>query len=154
MVDLHPVIQAALGLAVLAITTLGGLALQAVATKLKLQISAQQTAAFDDALNKALSLGVANSSALIAAKGWDHIDVHNQVVELALNSIVGRFPDALKGVGLSANLSDPQNVDTITSALKRSLPAAFTAAASSPATPPAPNSPPPPVPVTVVGTVP
>ena len=91
-----------------------------------------------------------NSSALITEKGWDHIDVHNQVVGLALNSIVGRFPDVLKGVGLSPDLSDPKNVETITNALKRAMPAAFTAAANSPATPPAPNGPAAPVPVMVV----
>lgn len=140
-VDLSTVIQAVIGLCATAITIFGGIALTALAKRLNVQVSTAQVAMFDDALGKSLAAGVSASTAAIAAKGWDHIDVKNHVIGLALNTAVSKFPAALKGVGLSADLSDPMNVKTITEALERALPAAFTAAAASPATPPAPVQP-------------
>jgi hypothetical protein len=138
-VDFSNVIQSVLGLCAVGISIFGGIALQRLAAHFNVQISAQQTATFDDALNKALAFGVVKSEAAIAAKGWDHPDVKNQVVGLALNYAVSRFPAALTAVGLSSSVSDPVNVKTITDALQRALPAAMTAAAASPATPPAPG---------------
>ena len=149
MVDLTQVYTALGGIAAAFITVLGGIAINAFTAKMNGQTKALVTAAFDDALSKTLSLAAVNSQGLIAAKGWDHIEVHDKVIGQALNSMAARFPDALKAVGLSSDLSDPANVASITNALKRALPAAFMAAANSPATPPAPNAPAPAVPVLV-----
>jgi len=137
-VDLTSVVQAVLGLCAVAITIFGGIALQALAKRFNLQISAGQIAAFDDALAKSLSYGVTAADTQIKAKGWDHPDVKNAVVASALTYAVAKFPAALHDIGLSANIDDPKNAQTITEALRRALPAAMTAAAASPATPPAP----------------
>lgn len=138
-VDFFGVIHGALELAGVVVTVFGGVALQAIARKFKTDASAQQVAAFDGALGKALQFGVTASEDLIRAKGWDHVDVKSQVVGIALNTMVARFPGALAAVGLSANLGDPANQKAIQDALQRALPAAFTVAAASPATPPAPS---------------
>ena len=137
-IDLTSVIQAVLGLCGVAITIFGGIALQALARRFNVQVSAGQTAAFDAALDKSVTYGVTASEAAIAAKGWDHVDVKNQVLATGLAYAVQSFPQALKGVGLTTNLSDPQNAATITAALQRALPAAMLTASASPATPPAP----------------
>jgi len=140
-VDISPVVQSVVGLCAVALTVLGGIALQAFAAKLKVQISASQTSAFDDALSKALTYGATVADAEIKAKGWDHPDVKNAVVATALTYAVSKFPDALAAVGLSTDLTNPTNVATITAALQRALPAAMLTASASPATPPAPAAP-------------
>ena len=105
----------------------------------KLQINASQIAQFDDALSKSITFGVTAAQSAIKAKGWDHIDVQNQVLGTALNYAVTNFPTALAGVGLSANTGDPHNLETIKNALKRAFPDAMAKASASPATPPTPT---------------
>lgn len=136
-VDLSSVIQAVLGLCAVAISIFGGIALNALAARFKMQISASQTAAYDSALTKALTFGATAVDGTIRAKGWDHVDTKSAVVGSALTYLVAQFPDALKGVGLTTNADDPANAAKIKSALQRALPAAMLAAAASPSTPPA-----------------
>jgi hypothetical protein len=140
-VDVSPVVQSVIGLCAVALTVLGGIALQVVAAKWKVQLSASQSAEFDAALSKALTYGATTADAEIRAKGWDHPDVKNAVVATALTYAVAKFPDAIAAVGLSTDLTNPTNVATITAALQRALPAAMLTASASPATPPAPATP-------------
>jgi hypothetical protein len=133
--DLSPIVNTVIGLAATGIGIFGSMALAALAKRCNIQVSAGQTAAFDAALNKAITFGAATLQTEIAAKGWNHPDVQNAVLSQALTTMADRFPDALAGVGLSPDLSDPRNARIISNALTRALPAAFTAAAASPATP-------------------
>jgi hypothetical protein len=55
-----------------------------------------------------------------------------------MQQVVAAFPEALNAVGLSTNLNDPKNHETLTAALERALPSAMTEASVSPVTPPAP----------------
>jgi hypothetical protein len=64
--------------------------------------------------------------------------VKNEVVATAMQQVVAAFPEAVNAVGLSTDLNDPKNTETLTAALERALPGAMTEACASPATPPAP----------------
>ena len=139
-VDISPVVQAIVGLAATALGIIGSAVLMKLNTKLHLQISAGQQEAFDSALKKALIYGATKATSEIAAKGWDHPQVHSEVVSTAMQQVVQAFPQALTDVGLSSNLDDPKNTETLTAALERALPGAMTEASKSPITPPAPAS--------------
>lgn len=134
-VDLSPIIQWAVGFVATALGIIGSMVLLKLKTKLNLQISQSQQAAFDDALHKSLLYGTAKLTDEIAQKGWDKPDVHSQVVATAMQQAVKAFPDALNAVGLSTDLKDPKNVETLGAALERALPGAVAEAAASPATP-------------------
>lgn len=136
VVDFHPIVQAVVGLAASALGILGSMVLARLNTKFHLDISAARQDAFDKALNKSLMYGATQATAEIAEKGWDHADTKSEVVATALNQAVSTFPEALAGVGLSTDLTDPKNAATLTAALERALPAAMTEASASPATPP------------------
>jgi hypothetical protein len=137
-VDISPVVQAIVGLAALALSSIGSLVLMKLNQRLHLQISASQQDAFDSALRKALVYGATKATSEIAAKGWDHPEVHSEVVSTAMQQVVTAFPQALNDVGLSTDMNDPKNTETLTAALERALPGAMTEASKSPITPPAP----------------
>jgi hypothetical protein len=83
-VDISPVVQAIVGLAATALGIIGSAVLMKLNTKLHLQISAGQQEAFDSALKKALIYGATKATSEIAAKGWDHPQVHSEVVSMAM----------------------------------------------------------------------
>src|SRR5690242_8027052 len=139
IVDISPVIQTLVGLAATALGIIGSAVLYQLTTKLHLQISASQQEAFDAALRKSLIYGATKATNEIAAHGWDHPAVHNEVVATAMQQVVAAFPDALNAVGLSTNLNDPKNAQTLTAALERALPGAMAEVSASPVTPPAPT---------------
>ena len=102
---------------------------------LGLKNAAQATANFDDALQKSVTFGLQQCQALIAQKGWDHLDVRNAALSAAMPYLIGHFPGALKAVGVDA--SNPQTLESLVKgALDRAFPQAAAAAADSPATPP------------------
>jgi hypothetical protein len=136
-VDLSSIEQAVIGLCGVTITVFGSLALRALAAKFHVQLTASQTLMFDDALSKAATYGVVAANDEIKAKGWDHPEVKNAILEKALTYVVAKFPDALAGVGLSNKSDDPENIKAITAALERVIPSATLAASESPSTPPA-----------------
>jgi hypothetical protein len=140
IVDISPVVRTIVGLAVTALGIIGSAVLMKLNQKLHLQISADQQAAFDAALKKSLIYGATKATSEIASKGWDHPQVHSEVVSTAMQQVVQAFPQALTDVGLSSNLDDPKNTETLTAALERALPGAMTEASKSPITPPAPAS--------------
>jgi hypothetical protein len=155
-VDISPVIQTLVGLAATALGVIGSAVLYKLNTKFNLQISAQQQQAFDSALHKSLVYGATQATNAIEARGWNHPDVKNEVVATAMQQVVAAFPDALNAVGLSTNLNDPKNHETLTAALERALPSAMTEASASPVTPPAPALTvitPPQAPTVVVNTI-
>jgi hypothetical protein len=134
-IDISPITNALLAVAGTALLAVGTWAVGRAARWMNLQSNATAVSAFDDALGKALAAGLQSSSALIAQKGWDHIDVKNATLAAAAPILVAKFPDALKGVGI--DVSDPsQTAAKVTAALDRAFPAAVTKAAASPATPP------------------
>ncbi len=147
-VDLQPIITAVVEIAGLALAAVGTSFISwAAATANKrwnTQISAANVAAFDDQLTKAVTFGAMQSQKLIAEKGWDHIDVKNQVLSLALTSLVSKAGDTLKTMGLTGHLGllDPKythDKEIIQQALLRVFPSAMAAVASSPSTPPTPE---------------
>src|SRR5690242_18153057 len=140
VVDVSPVIQTLVGLTATALGIIGSAVLYKLSQKLHLQISEGQQAAFDAALHKSLDYGATQATNVIAAHGWDHPAVKNEVVAIARQQAVAAFPGAPKEVGLSTDLNDPKNAGTLTAALERALPAAMTEASASPITPPTPAS--------------
>jgi hypothetical protein len=140
VVDISPVLQTLIGLAATALGIIGSAVLYQLTQKLHLQISAGQQDAFDTALKKSLIYGATKATATIAERGWDHPEVHNEVVAKAMQQVVAAFPDAVNAVGLSTNLNDPKNTETLTAALERALPGAMAEVSASPATPPTPAS--------------
>jgi hypothetical protein len=138
MADLSPIIDSAIGMAGTALTVFGTLTLTAIAKHFNLQVSAQQTASFDDALEKSVTFGATQAEAQIRKNGWDSPDIKSPILNIALNTMAQKFPDALKGVGLSPDVGDPATAAKITAALTRAYPAAMATVAASPATPPTP----------------
>ena len=136
MTDITPITNAAVEIGATLLMVFGAWAANSLKNKLNLDVSASQTAAFDDALNKAVTFAATQSEMAIKAKGWDSPDVKSVVLATALSSIAEKAPDALAGVGLSTDINDPANRERLTHALQRALPSAFTTAAASPATPP------------------
>jgi hypothetical protein len=98
---------------------------------LGVKTSAQAAANLDQALEKAVTYGIQQAQEGIKTKGWDHIDVRNQVIGAALPYMQAHFADTLRSVG-----ADPTMEDTIKRALDRAFPQAAAKAAASPATPP------------------
>lgn len=134
--DLSPITDLLLQGAGAIVLGLAGWATQRLIAWLNLKVSAQQTAALDGALQKALTYGIQQAKTTIDAKGWDHVDVKNQVLGTALDTMVQKFPDALKGIGV--DLADPKVGPIVTAMLDRAFPAAATVAVASPVTPPGP----------------
>ena len=137
-VDISPLVQAAVGLAAASLSIFGGVALTALTRRFNVQTSAGQAALYETALSKAITFGVTQLQGTIKARGWDHIETQNQVVDTALTYIVAREPAALAAVGLTPSMDDEHSREVLTQALQRALPSAYAAAAASPATPPAP----------------
>src|SRR6476620_1525942 len=112
IVDISPVVQPVVGLIAATLGIIGSAVLMKLNQRLHLQISASQQDAFDAALKKALVYGATKARNEIAAHGWDHPAVHNEVVATAMQQVVQAFPQALTNVGLSTNLDDPKNAQT------------------------------------------
>lgn len=132
-VDLQPLITSLVGLAALAITTIGTLAVKRIADYVGIKISDQKMKLLDSVLSKAVASGAMQANDIIAAKGWDHPEVHNAVIAKAMNYAIEKFPDALTMAGLDP--TDPATAGHLESALQRILPTAIAPVAASPATP-------------------
>jgi hypothetical protein len=136
-VDLGPWEQQALTAIAALATAAGTYALQRVGAYFaKKGIMVNQNL-WDIALQNAIAYGVQVSKSVITAKGWDHMDTHNAIVNAALTYIVTHNADILSAVGLTTNLSDPSNQNKIAEALSRAVPQVVGALANSAATPPA-----------------
>lgn len=131
-VDLAPLVQAAVGIAALAVATFGSWALQRLATRLGIQLSAERQARLDDAMTKAAQAGAVAAENLASTRGWDHPEVRNQMIGQGLQYLVARFPDALKQCGLDP--ADPADAARIRGAIERVLPVAAAPIAASPIT--------------------
>lgn len=136
--DITPLTNALIALLAGVISIMGGIALQAVARWLHVQVSQAQASAFDSALSKALSYAAVQCAAQIKANGWDHVETHNQVVQIALQVMLSKFPQASAGVGISDTAGGRCE---LAAALQRALPATFAMLAASPATPPVNTAP-------------
>lgn len=101
---------------------------------LNIKLSDAQKAALEDAADKALAFGISQAQTTIAAKGWDHITVRNQVIGLATNYAVSRFGDTLKASGVDTSSIDAA-AQSLQGILQRKFPDAVAIAAASPATP-------------------
>jgi hypothetical protein len=142
-VDLSPIIQPLIYLAGGVLFILAGAILVRLQKWAGVKLTAEQTAQFDDALNKSITFGATKAIGEIKAHGWDSPMVKDQVLATAAQNVVEKFPGALKAVGLTPTLNEPGNAQNIADALERAFPAAMKQAAESPATPPAtaPNPP-------------
>jgi hypothetical protein len=121
-----------------------------LAAKFGVQASAADQAKLNDETKAALTVGAVKAADLIAARGWDHVDVHNQVLADAATYFLQRFPDRATAIAEQAGVAAPAvpsaAKDTaIKETLMARLPDAMNEAAASPATPPVPA-----VPATVI----
>lgn len=96
-----------------------------------------QMAQLDDVAGKALSYGVTQAQATIKAKGWDHVDAQNQVVAMAAQYAVQKFPDAVKAAGIDTS-SLTAAIAGLEGVLQRKFPEVAAVMVTSPATPPGP----------------
>ncbi len=111
------------------------------------QATAQDKANLESDLKTALAFGVSKALPEIAAKGWDNIDVHSQIVADAANFTLDRFPDRATALTAAANSNQViigaiSPIAAVQESLNARLPDAIAIAAASPATPPAPDMPP------------
>lgn len=118
-------LQAA-GIAVLTVVSLTG---RIILKQLHLQFSEAQKAELEDVAGKALTWGITKASELIKAKGWDHLDSQNLVINAAGAYAVTQFPDAMKRAGI--DLTDPLVAAAqLTGILTRKFPEIATLAAT------------------------
>lgn len=131
-IDLTPVLQPLLEIIVAVLGAAISYAALRLAQRLHINVSAERQQLFDQALHKALTYGIGQAHDAIAAKGWDHPEVKNAVLRDALAAVVVKFPDAIRGVGLTPDAASL----AVREALERAWPSAAAAAAASPVTPP------------------
>lgn len=134
-IDLSPLVGAALSLCAIAITTVGSWALARMARRLGIDANSAAMADFDDGLKRAVHAAAGQAQDLIAAKGYDHVETKNAIVELAAPYMIAKFAPALRSVGLDP--ADPGGATTayLTAELNRVLPTAIAPIAASPAMP-------------------
>jgi hypothetical protein len=109
--------------------------------------SAQDKANMSQEVQVALSLGVSKAIPIIAARGWDSVDVHNEILAGAARYFLQRFPGRSAAITAAAQpTSDTPGpavspTAAVTDTLRSRLTDAITTAAASPATPPASSDP-------------
>jgi len=128
-----PVIEAVGTICATALSTVAVWAISRLAQKLGVEKNAALTAALDDAATKGIHFAVMNAQESIAAKGWDHPDVQNQLVAQGANYVLAKFPDMLSKI--SVDPSTPEGQQAIRDVVTRALPTAVASAAASPTTP-------------------
>jgi hypothetical protein len=141
LVDLTPITSAIMQIVAALLLAFGTWAIQRLGQWVGLKNDSAITAAFDSALQKAVTFGLQQSHELIKQNGWDHVSVHDATLASAGTYIASRFPDTLKNAGLDPTAADFDK--KVKDALDRAFPHAVAVAAASPATPPAtaPNPP-------------
>ena len=100
-----------------------------------LTASAQDKANLESDLQTALAFGVSKAIPAIQAKGWDHVDVHSQIVADAAEYFLQRFPNRAAAIAKSAGAAAETPDDAVADTLTARLPEALAVAAASPATP-------------------
>lgn len=139
--DLSPIVNAAVQLAAIVIIAVGTWAIQrAVAyaqAYFRVKVNSAIVQGFDDALARAVHAAAGQAEDLVKAKGWDHPDVKNTIVRLAVEYALNKSIPALKMIGLDP--ADPGGATTryLTDELNRIFPTAIAPVAASPVTPPA-----------------
>lgn len=131
-VDLTPLLQAAMSLAVLVLGTVGTWALTRLGQKLGIQTTQAQQQQIETVINKAVQAGAVLAEDAARTHGWDHPVVKSQILASAIQYAADRFPDTLKQAGIDP--SNAADAAQLRSAIARALPAAVTPVASSPAT--------------------
>jgi hypothetical protein len=135
-IDISPIVNVLLQLAATVLLGFGTWGVTQLVQWLGLKNSAQATANLDDALEKAVTYGLQQSTALIKQKGWDDVEVRNATLAKAAPYLIDRFPDALRAVGVDMNDQAALQAKVM-GALDRIYPHASAVAAASPGTPPA-----------------
>lgn len=135
--DIHDIELQILQLLALIIGSLIILALKRMLSYLHIQLDANRSAALEAAVNKAMTFGVTQADAEIRAKGWDHPDVKNSVLQFGLVQLGSAFGDTLSRAGIE--LDDPICRLQLESMMERMWPDIATRAAASPVTPAAPT---------------
>lgn len=111
-------------------------ALKRLAELLGIKLSQNKVDMLNSAVDKAMTYAVTQAAGEIAAKGWDHVDSRNAVINTAINVISDKFADTLKANGVDlSNLDDQARVMQM---MERMWPDVAARAAASPVTPPTP----------------
>lgn len=131
-IDLTPLVQAAVSLAVIPIGAVGSWALARLGQRFGIQISDAQRDRLELAIEKSVQAGGMMLEQTAAAQGWEHPEFRSQVIETGLGYLVQHFPEALQRCGLDpANTADAAK---LRDALTRAFPIAIAPVAASPAT--------------------
>lgn len=125
-----------------------------IAALVGVKATSEDQAKLNDEAKVALTQAIVAAGPLIAEKGWDHVDVKNQVVADALNFFLQRNPDRATKIATAAGVANPAAPSAakdaaVTQSLMARLPDAASQAAASPATPPV--DPPKPSPQAIIG---
>lgn len=137
MIDLTQIEQQLLQIIAIIILTILGFIGKRILAWMGIKLSDAGKAELEDAVGKSLTYGLAKSTDLIKAKGWDHADVKNKTIQEGLAYVLAKFPDAMARAGIDSN--NPVEVfQKLSGLMERKFPEAVTLAAASPATPPAP----------------
>lgn len=102
-------------------------------------LTADKQHALNVAVDKMMTFGVAKADALIRARGWDHIDTQNAVLNFALPALKTKFEDTLSANGIDLR-KDADRI-RIVEMMQRMWPDIATRLAKSPATAPAEDPP-------------
>lgn len=112
-----------------------------LAAKFGIEANAADQAKLNEEVKSALTLGAVKADALIAGRGWDHVDVHNAVLAEALQYFLERFPDRAAAIAAQAGVASPEMPSpakdaAVKDTLMARLPEAMSQASASPSTPP------------------
>jgi hypothetical protein len=139
--DWTPVFQAVIGIVAATLTAFGVPVLMKLAGRFGVQLDQAQAQQLEQMAQKALSFGAMQATDTIKAKGWDHVETHNAVLDAGLGYFIGHFPDKAKEIAKQITGTDSLTANAslaaIRDVLKRALPTGLAVAAASPATPPA-----------------
>lgn len=109
--------------------------------KMGIEETQAQTATFDDMGRKVLDYAISKAQDKIAANGWDHVQTKGEIIAVAAQQAIAKFPDAMKAVGIDP--AAPGATEALVDGLlTRQFPDRMAVAAASPATPPVAAAPP------------
>lgn len=112
-----------------------------VAKKMGVEASEADMQKLNGEAKAALTVGAVKASELIAARGWDSVNVSNVVLRDALEYFLQRFPDRATQIAAQAGVPTPAKPSAAKEAaveetLMARLPEAMNQASASPSTPP------------------
>jgi flavin-binding protein dodecin len=113
-------------------------AIQQFVAKMKISKNSEIVATLDEAAAKAINGAIVKADQTIRDRGWDSIQVKDQVIASAANQLIAHGQVALANAGYDPNTQ--QGKKDIQDVVERAFPAAALEASNSPVTPPTENN--------------